>query len=91
MLEYLMLAGINDQPEDLDALDAWARDLNVHINLIPYNEISDAEGLDPTPRPQREAFANRLKARGHRVTLRYSLGADVGAACGQLVREENQR
>lgn len=91
MLEYLMLAGINDQPEDLDALDAWARDLDVHINLIPYNEISNAEGLDPTPRPQREAFANRLKARGHRVTLRYSLGADVGAACGQLVREENQR
>jgi hypothetical protein len=25
------------------------------------------------------------------VTLRYSLGADIAAACGQLVRGENRR
>lgn len=91
MIEYLMLAGINDGPDDLDALDRWVQGLDVHINLIPYNEIPDAAELKPTPKPQREAFANELKARGHTVTLRYSLGADVTAACGQLVREENQR
>jgi len=91
MLEYLLLAGVNDQPEDLDQLDAWARDLHVHINLIPYNEIPGTPELTPTPRPHREAFANELKARGHKVTLRYSLGSDITAACGQLVREENRR
>lgn len=86
MVEYLMLAGWTDRPEDLDALLAWCQGLHVHLNLIPFNAIPEATDLHPTPRPEREAFANRLKARGHRVTLRYSLGADVTAACGQLAR-----
>ena len=93
MVEYLLLAGTNDGAEDLAALIAWAKGLDVHINLIPYNPIAGADesGLRRTPRPQREAFANALKAEGFPVTLRYSLGADVTAACGQLVREENRR
>jgi 23S rRNA (adenine2503-C2)-methyltransferase len=91
MVEYLMLAGLNDGAADLDALIEWATGLDVHLNLIPYNPISDAPELTRTRRPRREEFANALKARGFPVTLRYSLGADVTAACGQLVREENRR
>jgi 23S rRNA (adenine2503-C2)-methyltransferase len=91
MLEHLMLAGLNDGEEDLQALIEWADGLDVHINLIPYNPIADAPELTRTRRPRREEFAAALKARGFKVTLRYSLGADVTAACGQLVREENRR
>jgi 23S rRNA (adenine2503-C2)-methyltransferase len=91
MLEYLMLEGTNDGDLDQQALVEWAEGLSVHINLIPYNPIADAPELRSTPKPRREAFANALKARGFKVTLRYSLGADVTAACGQLVRDENRR
>jgi 23S rRNA (adenine2503-C2)-methyltransferase len=87
MVESLLLAGLNDGDTDLDALVDWADGLCVHINLIPYNPIPGAPGLERTGRPRREAFANALKARGFPVTLRYSLGADITAACGQLVRE----
>lgn len=91
MLEHLLLDGLNDGVEDLEALVDWIGDLPVHINLIPYNPIPDAPLLKSTPKPRREAFANELKSRGFRVTLRYSLGTDVTAACGQLVRDENRR
>jgi 23S rRNA (adenine2503-C2)-methyltransferase len=91
MLEHLLLENLNDGDEDLEALVDWIGDLPVHINLIPYNPIPDAPSLGSTPKPRREAFANELKSRGFRVTLRYSLGADVTAACGQLVRDENRR
>ncbi|MDF1702194.1 MAG: 23S rRNA (adenine(2503)-C(2))-methyltransferase RlmN, partial [Planctomycetota bacterium] len=93
MLEYLLLAEVNDSAEELAALIAWARGLDVHINLVPYNPLPGAaeSGLQRTPRAQREAFSEALKAEGFPVTMRYSLGADVTAACGQLVREENRR
>ena len=44
-----------------------------------------------TDRAGREAFSAQLKSAGLRVTTRYSLGADVAAACGQLVAEENRQ
>ncbi|HMO83708.1 MAG TPA: radical SAM protein [Lacipirellulaceae bacterium] len=35
MLEYLMLAGVNDSPGDAQALVDWCAGLRVHVNLIP--------------------------------------------------------
>lgn len=86
MLEYLMLAGVNDSPEQAHALAAWARDLNVHINLIPFNPIADAPELRGSTAHWIRGFSNQLKNAGMKVTIRYSLGADIAAACGQLVR-----
>jgi len=87
MIEYLMLSGVTDQEEDLTALIGYLRDLPVHINLIPFNEYPGSN-LRGTEKPQREAFAKRLKAEGFDTTLRYSLGADIAAACGQLVQHK---
>ncbi|QDU87171.1 Ribosomal RNA large subunit methyltransferase Cfr [Pirellulimonas nuda] len=91
MLEYVMLAGVNDGQEDAAALLAWCAGLRVHVNLIPYNPVADAPHLAGSDRPTIEAFANVLKAAGVPTTVRYSLGADIEAACGQLVRKENRR
>ncbi|MEZ6124689.1 MAG: 23S rRNA (adenine(2503)-C(2))-methyltransferase RlmN [Planctomycetaceae bacterium] len=91
MLEYLMLAGRNDSPGDADALIEWAAGLQVHLNLIPFNAIDDAPHLTATPPDKISEFANRLKAAGLKTTIRYSLGSDIAAACGQLVRRENRR
>jgi 23S rRNA (adenine2503-C2)-methyltransferase len=85
-----MLAGVNDSPDDARALVEWLAELRVHVNLIPYNAIDDAPHLAASDRPTREAFGAVLKSAGLKTTIRYSLGADVAAACGQLVRKENR-
>jgi 23S rRNA (adenine2503-C2)-methyltransferase len=90
MIEYLMLAGVNDSLQDAQELIAWCAGLRVHVNLIPYNPIDDAPHLSGSDKATREAFAAALKTAGLKTTIRYSLGADVEAACGQLVRKENR-
>jgi 23S rRNA (adenine2503-C2)-methyltransferase len=91
MIEYLMLSALNDSVDDARDLIQWLTGLNIHVNLIPYNPIDDAPHLTGTDRAQREVFANMLKAAGFKTTIRYSLGSDIAAACGQLVRHENRQ
>jgi 23S rRNA (adenine2503-C2)-methyltransferase len=91
MIEYLMLAGVNDSLDDARQLADWLAGLDVHVNLIPYNPIDTAPHLRTTARPQRDAFAAILRAAGFITTIRYSLGADIAAACGQLVQRENRQ
>lgn len=91
MAEYLMLAGINDSLDDAAELAAWLRGLRVHVNLIPFNPIEGAPHLTGSDRPTREGFANSLKAAGLTTTIRYSMGADIEAACGQLVQKLDRR
>ena len=82
-LEYTLLAGVNDRPEDADRLARIARDLPSKINLIPYNPVP---GL-PWKRPSAEAvtaFAERLYPHAPAVMVRQTLGGEIWAACGQL-------
>ena len=91
MIEYLMLAGRNDSEADACELIEWLSGLRVHVNLIPYNPIDESPHLQGSDRATRESFASLLKQAGIETTLRYSLGQDIAAACGQLVRHENRR
>lgn len=82
-LEYTLLGGVNDGPEDADRLAAIARALPSKVNLIPYNPVP---GL-PWKRPSAEAidaFAQRLYPHAPSVTVRDTKGGDIWAACGQL-------
>lgn len=90
MIEYLMLKGINDQEEDLEALSHYLEGIPAYINLIPYNPITLAPKLESSSVDVRKRFAQVLKERGFRVALRYSFGADIEAACGQLVQLSNR-
>jgi 23S rRNA (adenine2503-C2)-methyltransferase len=91
MIEYLMLAGVNDSSDDARELAIWLTGLDAHLNLIPYNPIETAPHLRTTDRAARDAFAEILRNAGFVTTIRYSLGADIAAACGQLVQSENRR
>ena len=91
MIEYLMLEDLNDSSHDIEALVEYLRGIPVHINLIPYNPIAEASHLTGSDGQRREEFSRALRAAGFAVTTRYSLGADIGAACGQLVRQEHRR
>ncbi|MCL4155700.1 UNVERIFIED_CONTAM: hypothetical protein GTU68_032371, partial [Idotea baltica] len=91
LIEYLMLAGVNDTPRAERALSSWLEGLRVKLNLIPYNppggngELGTVDtSLQGTVRADRERFAQRMRDRGIPTTLRYSLGSEIAAACGQL-------
>ena len=83
MIEYLMLKGINDSSEDLEALKIFLSGTQSHINLIQFNAHPGAK-YEPVTQEARKAFGDALKNAGFKVTLRYSLGEDIAAACGQL-------
>ena len=92
MIEYLMLEGVNDSTRRRPRAGRLARMVSTrHVNLIPYNAIESAPHLRTTERSARDAFAAILRTAGHVTTIRYSLGADVAAACGQLVQRRKSR
>lgn len=91
MLEYLMLRGVNDSLEDAAEFVRFADGLRVHANLIPYNPIAAAPHLEGSERETRDEFAAFLKKSGITTTIRYSMGADIEAACGQLVQQVERR
>ena len=90
MIEYLMLDRINDSEDDAKQLVQWLSGLRVHLNLIPFNRVQGVVDLHPSPRDRIEAFARHMKAMKVPTTIRYSMGQDIEAACGQLVRKENK-
>jgi len=82
-LEYTLLAGVNDGPEDAERLSGMARELPSKINLIPYNPVPGLPWRRPAPEAV-EGFARRLYPRAPAVTVRNTLGGEIWAACGQL-------
>jgi 23S rRNA (adenine2503-C2)-methyltransferase len=81
-IEYLLLDGVNDRPEDARRLAGLMRDGRFHVNLIEYNPTSGPYRASPADR--RGAFTRALAAAGIEASVRRSRGADVAAACGQL-------
>lgn len=89
--EYVLLSGINDQPQHAAELADLLRGRNAHVNLIPMNGVSELVMTAPGE-PDTERFRNLLESRGVTATVRKRKGADIDAACGQLRlnREQNQ-
>jgi len=88
--EYVLLAGVNDTPEDARRLVRLLGNIRCKVNLIPLNE---AAGIAFT-RPSDErvnAFAKILASAGLTVSVRKSRGRDIRAACGQLIVEGGTR
>ncbi len=82
-LEYILIEGVNDSPEQAALLAKRARSIDAKVNLIPYNTV---EGL-PWKRPseaRQESFLQTLQRARVVATLRREKGHDIAAACGQL-------
>jgi 23S rRNA (adenine2503-C2)-methyltransferase len=81
--EYIVLHGTNDLPEHAEELADHLRGFQSHVNLIPYNPISEVEYERPSDRHLQE-FVRILKSRHIAVSIRRSRGLEADAACGQL-------
>jgi 23S rRNA (adenine2503-C2)-methyltransferase len=84
MLEYVMLAGVNDSPSQAHKLADLAKDkLGKHfkVNLIEFNPTQGYKGSSPQ---QINNFREALEGKGVKVIQRYKFGRDIKAACGQL-------
>ncbi|BAU04132.1 23S rRNA (adenine(2503)-C(2))-methyltransferase RlmN [Fischerella sp. NIES-3754] len=81
--EYILLAGVNDLPEHAAELAKRLRGFQSHVNLIPYNSISEVDYQRPN-RDRIQAFVKVLKQHHIAVSVRYSRGLEADAACGQL-------
>ena len=84
--EYVMLKGVNDQPEHATQLVKLLRNVPCKVNLIPFNpfpmtpyECSDKSTI--------LAFRDHLMAKKIHTTIRKTRGQEISAACGQLAGE----
>ena len=84
--EYVLLAGVTDQPEHARALYKLTRSLPCKINIIPFNEHPDSGFFRPTEESIQN-FQNILINLGAHVLRRRTMGRDIYAACGQLTSE----
>lgn len=81
-VEYVMLKKVNDEPSMAYEVAALLSDLDVYVNLIPYNPVTDRYSR---PSASRIApFASTLRKLGFEVDVRKEKGSDIDAACGQL-------
>lgn len=83
MIEYALLAGINDSPAAARLLVKQLHGIRCKINILPFNETPAFPYRCPDPATI-EAFRQILRRAGHTTLLRTSRGADIAAACGQL-------
>jgi 23S rRNA (adenine2503-C2)-methyltransferase len=86
LIEYVLLAGINDSYEMAQLLADYVSNLPVRINLIAYNENKTSTFAASRPE-QVQRFALWLKQRKLFVVIRKSPGQGISAACGQLSAE----
>ena len=92
--EYVMLDGINDQPQHARELIALVRNSGpgawCKFNLIPFNPFPDS-GLHRSQPEAVDAFARLLNEAGLVTTVRKLRGDDIDAACGQLAGDVKDR
>lgn len=85
-LEYILLGGVNDQPDHARELARVARTLRSNVNLIRYNEVQPLPFARPADRDVLR-FQQILRDAGVNTHIRASRGRDIAAACGQLRHE----
>lgn len=82
-LEYLVIGGVNDGPEQARQLVRLCSRLKAKLNLIPYNPTPGSAYRPPTPESLL-AFEKMLWDKHVTAIVRKSKGQDIEAACGQL-------
>ncbi len=94
--EYVLLKDINDREDDFHALVRLCKSLPCKLNVIPFNSIAHmfptglASELRPSSKIRLDEFVRKLREKDITVTVRYTQGDDIAAACGQLAYKLDQ-
>jgi 23S rRNA (adenine2503-C2)-methyltransferase len=83
--EYVLLGGVNDQPEHAREVLALLKGMQAKVNLIVWNPGPGIAYHQPTPEAA-DRFHKLLIAGGIPTFTRRPRGRDIYAACGQLKR-----
>jgi 23S rRNA (adenine2503-C2)-methyltransferase len=83
--EYVLLAGLNDQPQHAHQLVDLLAGRTALLNVIPYNPVAGLPYATPSGNAVNR-FREILIAGGINVKFRQRKGDDINAACGQLRR-----
>ncbi len=83
--EYVLLGGVNDQPQHADEVVKLVRraQLPVKVNLIAWNPGPEVPFSTPSAEDV-ASFQQRLREQGIPAFVRRPRGRDIYAACGQL-------
>lgn len=82
-LEVALMSGVNTSEKDAREIADFAKGLNVHINLIPWNPV-DTLPFSTPKNSEIISFVKMLEGYHLNVTLRHRRGEKIGGACGQL-------
>jgi 23S rRNA (adenine2503-C2)-methyltransferase len=82
--EYVLLSGVNDSPADARALAKLLSGSRIKVNLIPFNPHPRENFRSPSS-ANVDRFRGILMGAGIQTITRERRGADIRAACGQLV------
>lgn len=85
-IEYVMLSGVNDTDADLLRLGKILQGIKCKVNLIPYNENANLGFKTPSD-AKIDTWLKALSKKHLDVTVRWSKGKDINAACGQLATQ----
>jgi 23S rRNA (adenine2503-C2)-methyltransferase len=88
--EYILIAGINDSPEDARKLALLLKGIRCKLNLIAFNEFPGATFRTPSEK-KIKAFQHVLLNHHYTSIIRASKGSDILAACGQLSGQASER
>ena len=84
--EYVVWKGINDTPQDAEALLKFCKLIPSKVNLIEYNPIDDGEFHQASDEAL-NMYMRLLEPHGITTRIRKSRGKDIDAACGQLANK----
>ncbi len=90
LFEYVMLAGVNDQPAQARELVSLLRDFPGKVNLIPFNPF-ELSGYKRSSNASVARFTKILTDGGILTLTRTTRGDDIDAACGQLAGDITDR
>lgn len=82
-LEAALIGKMNTGEYSIKNMINFARGLDVHINLIPWNKVEGLDFEEPT-KSECEKFFHAIEKAGLNVTFRTKRGQEIGGACGQL-------
>jgi len=83
-IEYVLLKGVNDSDAAAKNLVRLLSKLRTKVNLLPLNS-HDLTDLEPPDEARVASFQQVLLSKGVSAFIRRRRGADIDAACGQLL------